>query len=209
MRSLRRLQRQTLGFRLLSPPERARVWLPPSSRSIVANAAICVAPSPLWQLSSSRIRSWCLPSQARPSQSSMGSPAASCVCCLPCHRGFRSRKRPRCWVSAKRQQKPTCSTFTRRPARPSRPRSCTCSSVPHRPSMQRNRWGGRQEVPLETFSKVVEAVYDCALDHTRWQDTLRLTAELCHAQTCILTVADFAAGRYDLAYKWGHGYTEK
>ena len=44
------------------------------------------------------------------------------------------------------------------------------------------------EVPLETFSKVVEAIYDCALDPTRWQDTIRLIAELCRSQVCIIGV---------------------
>jgi DNA-binding CsgD family transcriptional regulator/PAS domain-containing protein len=64
-------------------------------------------------------------------------------------------------------------------------------------------------VPLETFSKVVEAVYDCALDPTRWQDTLVLIAELCRSQTCILTIHDLANDRYELAYKVGHGYTDE
>jgi DNA-binding CsgD family transcriptional regulator/PAS domain-containing protein len=65
------------------------------------------------------------------------------------------------------------------------------------------------QVQLETFSKVVEAIYDCALDPTRWQDTLLLIAELCRSQTCILTVHDLANKRYELAYKVGQGYTDK
>jgi DNA-binding NarL/FixJ family response regulator/PAS domain-containing protein len=65
------------------------------------------------------------------------------------------------------------------------------------------------DVSLEAFSKVVEAVYDCALDPSRWQDTIRLTGELCRSQTCIITVHDLANERYDLAYKWGHGYSEE
>jgi DNA-binding CsgD family transcriptional regulator/PAS domain-containing protein len=65
------------------------------------------------------------------------------------------------------------------------------------------------DVSLEGFSKVVEAVYDCAVDPERWYDTLRQIAELCGSQTCILTVADFSTGRYDLAYKWGHGYSDE
>ena len=44
--------------------------------------------------------------------------------------------------------------------------------------------GKSPDVPLETFSKVVEAIYDCALDPTRWQNTIRLTAELCRSQAC-------------------------
>jgi DNA-binding NarL/FixJ family response regulator len=63
------------------------------------------------------------------------------------------------------------------------------------------------DISPKTFSKVVGAVYDCALDTSRWQDTLRLMAELCRSQTCIIGVTDFATGRYDLAYKWGHGYS--
>jgi DNA-binding CsgD family transcriptional regulator/PAS domain-containing protein len=65
------------------------------------------------------------------------------------------------------------------------------------------------DVPLEAFSKAVEAIYDCALDPSRWQDTLVLIAELCRSQTCILTIHDLANDRYELAYKVGHGYTEE
>ena len=59
-------------------------------------------------------------------------------------------------------------------------------------------------VPLETFSKVVEAIYDCALDPTRWQDTIRLIAELCRSQVCIIGVHDYANGRSELAYNLGY-----
>ena len=59
-------------------------------------------------------------------------------------------------------------------------------------------------VPLETFSKVVEAIYDCALDPTRWQDTIRLIAELCRSQVCIISVHDYANGRSELAYNLGY-----
>ena len=59
-------------------------------------------------------------------------------------------------------------------------------------------------VPLETFSKVVEAIYDCALDPTRWQDTIRLIAELCRSQVCIIGVHDYANGRSELAYTLGY-----
>ena len=63
------------------------------------------------------------------------------------------------------------------------------------------------EVPLEAFSKVVEAIYDCALEPTRWQETIRLTAELCQSQVGIISTHDFANGRSELAYNLG--YTEK
>ena len=62
-------------------------------------------------------------------------------------------------------------------------------------------------VPLETFSKVVEAIYDCALDPTRWQDTIRLIAELCRSQVCIIGVHDYANGRSELAYNLGYDGT--
>ena len=65
------------------------------------------------------------------------------------------------------------------------------------------------DIPLENFSKVVEAIYDCALDPSRWANTIGLTAGLSRSQTCIISVHDFANGRSDLAYKVGHGYTEK
>ena len=67
--------------------------------------------------------------------------------------------------------------------------------------------GTSPEVPLETFSKVVEAIYDCALDPTRWHDTIRLTAELCRSQVCIIGVHDYANGRSELSYNLG--YTDK
>ena len=63
------------------------------------------------------------------------------------------------------------------------------------------------DVPLEAFSKVVEAIYDCALDPTRWQETIRLTAELCRSQVCIISVHDYTNGRSELAYNLG--YTDK
>jgi DNA-binding CsgD family transcriptional regulator/PAS domain-containing protein len=72
-----------------------------------------------------------------------------------------------------------------------------------------NRILKSSEIPLETFSKVVEAIYDCALDPTRWQNTLLLMAELCRSQTCILTLHDLANDRYELAYKVGPGYTDE
>jgi PAS domain-containing protein len=65
----------------------------------------------------------------------------------------------------------------------------------------------KPQVQLETFSKVVEAIYDCALDPNRWQETIRLTAELCQSQVCIISVHDYTNGRSELAYNLG--YTEK
>jgi PAS domain-containing protein len=62
---------------------------------------------------------------------------------------------------------------------------------------------GKSEIPLETFSKVVEAVYDCALDPTRWQDTVRLMADLCRSQVCLIGVYDYINGRGELSYNFG------
>jgi DNA-binding CsgD family transcriptional regulator/PAS domain-containing protein len=66
----------------------------------------------------------------------------------------------------------------------------------------------KSEIPLKTFSKVVEAIYDCALDSTRWQNTIRLIAELCRSPTCIIAVHDYSSGRSELAYDVG-GYEER
>jgi DNA-binding CsgD family transcriptional regulator/PAS domain-containing protein len=63
------------------------------------------------------------------------------------------------------------------------------------------------DVPLETFSKVVEAIYDCALDPVRWQNAICLTAELCRSQVCIIGVHDYVNGRSELSYNLG--YTDK
>ena len=48
----------------------------------------------------------------------------------------------------------------------------------------------REDIPLETFSKVVEAVYDCALDPNLWHETVGLIAALCRCQHGALGVVD-------------------
>src|SRR5262249_52717966 len=68
--------------------------------------------------------------------------------------------------------------------------------------------GLKPQVPLETFSKVVEAIYDCALDPKHWQNTIRLIADLCRSPTCIIAVHDYSSGRSELAYDVG-GYEER
>ena len=60
------------------------------------------------------------------------------------------------------------------------------------------------KIPLETFSKVVEAIYDCALDPTRWQDTISVVAELLQSQRCSLVVYDYASGHSKLAFQLGY-----
>jgi DNA-binding CsgD family transcriptional regulator/PAS domain-containing protein len=71
-----------------------------------------------------------------------------------------------------------------------------------------DRSAGRKplDLPLETFSKVVEAIYDCALYPERWHPTVRMIADLCESQVCIVGVYDYASRRGELAYQCG--YTE-
>jgi DNA-binding CsgD family transcriptional regulator/PAS domain-containing protein len=64
------------------------------------------------------------------------------------------------------------------------------------------------DVPLETFAKVVEAIYDCALDPARWQNAIQLIAELCRSPTCIIAVHDYSSGHSELAYDVG-GYEDR
>ena len=40
------------------------------------------------------------------------------------------------------------------------------------------------DIPLETFSKVVEAIYDCAPDPSGWPKTLGMIAELLRSKVC-------------------------
>ena len=64
--------------------------------------------------------------------------------------------------------------------------------------------GRNLNIPLETFSKVVEAIYDCALDPNNWHGTIRLIADLCESQVCILGVHDFANARSELSFNFGY-----
>ena len=48
----------------------------------------------------------------------------------------------------------------------------------------------KSEIPLETFSKVVELIYDCALDPNRWIDTAGMIAQLVGGEDCLLGVHD-------------------
>ena len=66
--------------------------------------------------------------------------------------------------------------------------------------------GNCQEIFLEAFSKVVEAVYDCALDPNRWHETIRLIADLCESQVSIFAVHDYVNSRTELTF--GSGYTD-
>jgi DNA-binding CsgD family transcriptional regulator len=66
----------------------------------------------------------------------------------------------------------------------------------------------KPQVQLETFSQVVEEIYDCSLNPNRWQKTIRLIADLCHSPTCIIAVHDYLSSRSELAYDVG-GYEER
>jgi DNA-binding CsgD family transcriptional regulator/PAS domain-containing protein len=61
------------------------------------------------------------------------------------------------------------------------------------------------DVGLEAFSKVVEAIYDCSLDPTHWQDTVEIIGELLTSQRCALGVINYAdGGRSEVAYYSGY-----
>lgn len=63
---------------------------------------------------------------------------------------------------------------------------------------------GTAHVRLATFSKVIEAIYDCALDPNRWQNTISLIAEQCDSQVCILGIHDYLNARSELAFTLGY-----
>ena len=48
--------------------------------------------------------------------------------------------------------------------------------------------GKSADIPLATFSKVVEVIYDCALDPHRWPDTIGEMAELLQSQQYTLGI---------------------
>ena len=48
----------------------------------------------------------------------------------------------------------------------------------------------RLDVPLETFSKVVESIYDCALEPARWHETVGMIVKLLGSNACTLAVHD-------------------
>jgi len=59
-------------------------------------------------------------------------------------------------------------------------------------------------VPLEAFSKVVEAIYDCTLDPSRWQETVGMIAELCRSHYAFLGIIDSKTGRNELTFHVGY-----
>ena len=59
-------------------------------------------------------------------------------------------------------------------------------------------------MPLEAFSEVVEAIYDCALKPNLWSKTVRLIADVCESQVCIIGVHEFGNAHSELAFNWGY-----
>jgi len=59
------------------------------------------------------------------------------------------------------------------------------------------------DIPLETFSEVVESVYDCALDPGRWQQTIGTIGELFRSHYGLLAVTDLERRHYELMFQVG------
>jgi hypothetical protein len=55
-----------------------------------------------------------------------------------------------------------------------------------------------REIGLETFSRIVESIYDCAFDPGRWDGAVRSIAELSGSQLSLLAVHDYALGTASL-----------
>ena len=62
----------------------------------------------------------------------------------------------------------------------------------------------RRECSLDAFSKVVEAIYDCALNPDHWRETLRLVAELTDTPKIAIGVMDYAQERLVYNVEYGH-----
>jgi len=58
-------------------------------------------------------------------------------------------------------------------------------------------------VPLEAFSKVVEAIYDCALDPNGWPNAITLVSELLQSQRLALSVHNLVNHRTEIACQVG------
>ncbi len=64
--------------------------------------------------------------------------------------------------------------------------------------------GNHSDVSLETFSKVVEAIYDCALDPSHWYRTIDMIADLCGCHYGLLGVIDLENVGNELRFHVGH-----
>ena len=60
------------------------------------------------------------------------------------------------------------------------------------------------DIPLEAFSMVVEEIYDCALDPSRWEKALGAITELCRSHYGFLGVVDSETGRNELTFHVGY-----
>jgi DNA-binding NarL/FixJ family response regulator len=60
------------------------------------------------------------------------------------------------------------------------------------------------DIPFETFCQVVESVYDCALDPSRWQQTIGMIGELCRSHYGLLGLIDLENKRCELMYHNGY-----
>jgi len=65
------------------------------------------------------------------------------------------------------------------------------------------RSGTHADVPLETFSKVVEAIYDCALDPNGWSNAISLLSDLLQSERCALAVHNYINHTDDFAFRLG------
>jgi DNA-binding CsgD family transcriptional regulator/PAS domain-containing protein len=61
----------------------------------------------------------------------------------------------------------------------------------------------KSEIPLETFSKVVGSIYDCALDPNRWIDTAGMIAQLVGSEICLLGVHDMKNVHHGVTFHVG------
>ena len=62
----------------------------------------------------------------------------------------------------------------------------------------------RCEPPLEAFSKVVEVIYDCALNPDRWREALRLIGEVTDSPCVAIGITDHAQKRIAHSIEHGH-----
>jgi DNA-binding CsgD family transcriptional regulator/PAS domain-containing protein len=60
------------------------------------------------------------------------------------------------------------------------------------------------DIPVEAFSKVVEAIYDCTFDPSRWQETVGMIAELCRSHYAFLGIIDLENQRNELTFHVGY-----
>ena len=63
--------------------------------------------------------------------------------------------------------------------------------------------GKNTAIPLETFSQVVEEIYDCALEPSRWQETVGLIAKLMLSRACTLGIHDWEHHRAEMTFMVG------